>query len=339
MKILIGDKGNVDFDEPVEMTKEQKDRFLQFLGSIFSVVEERRVSESRSDRMGDKVFRRKWTIDEYAVLLETEGTSKVAERLGRTWMSVDIQRGSFLPSYMAWAEKKGVDLVQENRKELIEEFLRDKQFVKEARKERRKSLRKLEKELESMEKREKELDIDFLRDEKVITEEDFSKNVWLELQWWCGRRASGQNLQSPLPVPWRPLLVCGLCRVSKSFTCVIIFFYAEKDGEKLYRKKYSDKSLLFGNYLIGFYHVFKIFHRSVMEEGFDNFPPCRVNSVRQKLLNFLFEERGKNFTPFIVCFFADFWLARNVQHVFGNFMTLDNHFVKGVAKQAAPSRG
>ncbi|KXB07797.1 hypothetical protein AKJ55_01945, partial [candidate division MSBL1 archaeon SCGC-AAA382M17] len=33
-----------------------------------------------------------------------------------------------------------------------------------------------------------------------------------------GRRASGQNLQSPLPVPWRPLLVCGLCRVSKSFT-------------------------------------------------------------------------------------------------------------------------
>ena len=39
MKIRIGDYGNIDFDEAIEMTNTQKNDFIEFMKTQFAVVE------------------------------------------------------------------------------------------------------------------------------------------------------------------------------------------------------------------------------------------------------------------------------------------------------------
>jgi len=132
IKMLIGDKGNVDFDSPVKMSKKQQDDMIGLLRSIFSVVEVDHTNEHRTDRLGSKPrFFREWTADELEILLKIEekDTEKVAEELGRTWMSVDIKRGSFIPEYLYWLDKKGVDLLHADTKKLIKEFLKEKEDI------------------------------------------------------------------------------------------------------------------------------------------------------------------------------------------------------------------
>jgi len=61
MKILIGDNNNVDFDSPIEMTEDQKSKFVSFLKTIFSVVKIEDTEELRTERIGDKFFMKEWT--------------------------------------------------------------------------------------------------------------------------------------------------------------------------------------------------------------------------------------------------------------------------------------
>lgn len=156
MKILIGDRGNVDFDSPIQMSTDQKDRFIDFLKTLFSVVEEEYSDEIRSERIGDKFFMKDWSVDEYAKLLEvdTKTTERLSEELGRTWMSVDIKRGDFIPEYLFWTQKKGVDLLSSNTKELIKEFLKENEDKIKNRRMKNKELKKLLKEKEFMESEE-----------------------------------------------------------------------------------------------------------------------------------------------------------------------------------------
>lgn len=93
MKLLIGDKGNIDFDSPVVMDEHQRKKFIDFLKNMFKVVKVEETDHLRIERIGDKFFTKEWTSEEYALLLELEDTNKVAEMLGRSWMSVDIKRG------------------------------------------------------------------------------------------------------------------------------------------------------------------------------------------------------------------------------------------------------
>jgi|GEM_PF-1003244 len=139
MRILIGDKGNVDFDEAIQMSPKQKAEFLKFMKSLFDVVIEEEVDELRSDRLGDRVFFRKWTSEELKILLEIEDTNKVCERLGRSWMSVDIMRGGFIPEFMYWAHIKGYDIVYGDTKKLIEEFMEEKEKEKQERRNARRA--------------------------------------------------------------------------------------------------------------------------------------------------------------------------------------------------------
>lgn len=145
MKILIGDKWGVDFDAPIKMSSEQKDKFIGFLKTLFSVVEEEYTGELRVDRIGDKLFMKEWTPAELALLLEveTKDTDMVAEELGRSWMSVDIKRGEFIPKYLAWVRERGIDLLSANTKELIKEFMKEKQDLIISRRRKRTELRKL----------------------------------------------------------------------------------------------------------------------------------------------------------------------------------------------------
>ncbi len=147
MKILVGDKWNVDFETPVRMLPDQKERFLNFMKTLFSVVEEIPSQETRSERLGDRFFFRKWTIDEYAVLADiTKSTSEVWDELGRSPMSVEMKRGSLMPVLLRWANENGYDLVKGNIKELIKKFLSEQKNLKMKRREDIKYLEQLESE-------------------------------------------------------------------------------------------------------------------------------------------------------------------------------------------------
>lgn len=141
MKILLGNKWNVDFDAPIRMSEDQRRKFINFIRTLFSVVEEIRAEEYRSERLGDRYFFRKWTYEEYAVLADiTKSTSTVADELGRSWMSVDIKRGTVMPDLLQWAFKNNKDLLKGNIRELVKEFLAHKQYIK---KKRRNDIKRL----------------------------------------------------------------------------------------------------------------------------------------------------------------------------------------------------
>lgn len=139
MKILVGDKGNIDFDAPVPMTKEQQDSFIELMKSLFDpdVVKIVNTNEFRVDRIGDHLFQREWTAGELVKLLDIHSdTNEVSEKLGRTWMSVVIKRGEVIPDLIKWTNIKGYDLAKGDIRKIIEEYLQDK---KDLAKERRTS--------------------------------------------------------------------------------------------------------------------------------------------------------------------------------------------------------
>tara|TARA_Y100000310_G_C20683511_1_gene817543 strand:+ start:2717 stop:3346 length:630 start_codon:yes stop_codon:yes gene_type:complete len=160
MKILIGDKGNIDFDSPVKMSDEQQKRFIEFLHSMFKVVKVEKTDEFRTERIGDKFFMKEWTSEEYATLLEIENTDKVAEMLGRTWMSVDIKRGGFIPDFLAWTSQKGKDPLKDDIKSLIKEFMKEKEHEILFRREKRKDIKRKQKEIERLQDELDNLDSD-----------------------------------------------------------------------------------------------------------------------------------------------------------------------------------
>ena len=151
MKLLIGDKGNVDFDSPVAMNETQRKKFIDFLKNMFKVVKIEEIDNFRTERIGDKFFMREWTSEEYATLLELEDTNKVAEMLGRSWMSVDIKIVAFIPDFLAWTSQKGKDPLKDDVKELIKEFMKEKEQEIISRRERKNELRRKQKKIENLE--------------------------------------------------------------------------------------------------------------------------------------------------------------------------------------------
>ena len=148
MKILLGHKGNVDFDGPISITKSQKDQFINFLETIFDPVKEIEYDNFRTERLGDKYFIRRWDIDEIAILIDFNITLEEAcELLGRTFMSVNIKRGEFIPDFMRWANKKGHNLIQDDIKEIIKEYLEE---TKKIAKQKRTKESQLEKEIDEI---------------------------------------------------------------------------------------------------------------------------------------------------------------------------------------------
>lgn len=129
MKILVGDKNNIDFDAPVPMTKEQQDSFIELMKSIFDpdVVKIVKTNGFRVDRIGAHLFQREWTTGELVKLLDVHSdTNDVSEKLGRTWMSVVIKRGEVIPDLIKWTNGKGYDLAKGDIKKIIEEYLQEK---------------------------------------------------------------------------------------------------------------------------------------------------------------------------------------------------------------------
>jgi len=163
MEILIGDKGNLDFNAPIKVTEIQKYEIIKFFESVYKVVEIEKAEEFRTERIGDKFFPREWTEKEYEILFEIENTEKVSEMLGRSWMSVDIRRGIFLPDFLEWGKRNNKDLIKGNIKEYIKKFIKEKRDIlilkKQQKKKERNELANIEHELKSLPGRRKMIQV------------------------------------------------------------------------------------------------------------------------------------------------------------------------------------
>lgn len=157
MKILIGDNWNVDFDGPIPMTESQQELFVKFMETIFNPIKKVETNTFRTERIGDKIFLRGWDDDEIVMLFNTNMTlEQLCESLGRTWMSVDIKRGTLIPDLMRWAESKGNDLINGDIRKIVEEYLNDK---KEILKEKRGQKSRHQKEIKKLEESIDKLDV------------------------------------------------------------------------------------------------------------------------------------------------------------------------------------
>ena len=160
------------------MTPEQRERFIEMMRNLFSVIQLENTDKFRLERLGDKIFARNWTNDELKYLLEIKDLDTICEGLGRSWMSVDIKRGEFIPLFMTWAHEKGYDIVHGDIKSLIEKFIEDKELDKKERREAKKNnsidalqrkIDKLSKKQESIYRR-RRVGLKYPEDEKILSD-------------------------------------------------------------------------------------------------------------------------------------------------------------------------
>jgi len=141
MKIFVGDNGNVDFDGPIEVNDEQFEKIIDFFKTLYrsEVVEIDTESDFRSERIGEKLFQKTWSVAEYAALLDLDkDTDELSEELGRTWMSVDIQRGQWIPRFQTWAKRSNKNFIKGDIKKIVKEYFDDLDKQKLLKREQRK---------------------------------------------------------------------------------------------------------------------------------------------------------------------------------------------------------
>jgi len=126
MILLKGDKRNIDFSSPIRLNEEQKERLVNFLRDMFYHVE-LKESSFRTDRLGaDNPFNKEWEPEEFEMLLKLDETNQeVSRTLGRTWMSIEMKRISFIPEMMTFAMNKGVDIYKTDIKKLVKDFIKE----------------------------------------------------------------------------------------------------------------------------------------------------------------------------------------------------------------------
>jgi len=137
MKILVGHRGRVDFNQPLELDKVKIQEFIDFVKTLFdsSVVEPVLGVSLRWERLGQKRFQIRWTLEEYKLLLGTDSNKTLAKKLGRSEMGIIHKRGVFLPDFDSWCARNGY-VRKGNYRELIREYLEEKELRKKIRRKR-----------------------------------------------------------------------------------------------------------------------------------------------------------------------------------------------------------
>ena len=115
MKILLHSSGHVDLEAPINMTQEQSDIFKNFFEERFPGIEFIDRTEKDRNAGAHNVNPKKWTLDEYLLLLGPLSNSEIAAKLGRTDMSIKMMRGQFVPDFFTWMKKKGYSLPVETK--------------------------------------------------------------------------------------------------------------------------------------------------------------------------------------------------------------------------------
>ena len=77
-------------------------------------------------------------------MLGCKTIDEAVEKLGRSWMSIIVQSGVWIPSYYNWFRKKGKDPLEWASPESIGEFMKEHQDKKLAKRKRKSNLTRIE---------------------------------------------------------------------------------------------------------------------------------------------------------------------------------------------------
>ena len=127
MKIITHEDGYVDLEAPINMSDEQIENFISFMKSLFPGIEVEDIEEPIKDVGDREITQKNWTVDELTLLLGPNDNDELATKMGRTSMSVLMQRGHFVPEFMVWAKKKGYTYTPKSvDKKLVEKFVKER---------------------------------------------------------------------------------------------------------------------------------------------------------------------------------------------------------------------
>ena len=125
MKFSVHKDGYVDLETPIHMTEEQREAFIEFFKKMFpgevSVGDTVEPPVYTGEREGTTPKR--WTVEEYVMLLDPERNLRVANKIGRSEMSIQMKRGEFVPGFLAWVKEKGYSLI--DPEELVRLFFKE----------------------------------------------------------------------------------------------------------------------------------------------------------------------------------------------------------------------
>ena len=114
VKLLVYDSGVVDLEAPILMTEEQRKKFIDFFEENVSDVSVKEVEEPIKN-MGEREYSWKsWSIGEYTQLLGPATNEELSNTMSRSIMSVQMQRGAFVPNFISWCKKNRHDIPQGN---------------------------------------------------------------------------------------------------------------------------------------------------------------------------------------------------------------------------------
>ena len=154
IRIIVGDKGNVDFNSPVEVSDKEKEQFIRLMKSLFapSIIQEEKVDDFRDWRIGgDRVqYPRPWTAEEYEVLLRSHSIEEAVNKLGRSGMAIIVQDGLWRPEFFNWCQEKGKNPFEDETIKIIKEFMKEKHDEIVARRNKRKNLKKKKQEIKEL---------------------------------------------------------------------------------------------------------------------------------------------------------------------------------------------
>jgi len=121
MNILINSE-DVDFEYPVYMSDEQREKFIAFMQSLFPEIKV--VETPEPERPGPKHNKsKKWSLDEYReVLLNPGNVEELVSKLGRSKEGIGMQIIAIVPKFNSWCRKKGYS---KKTNETVEEFIKE----------------------------------------------------------------------------------------------------------------------------------------------------------------------------------------------------------------------
>ena len=89
MKILT--KNNyVDFEAPIQMTENQRKKFISFMKEQFEDVEVEQVEEKYKEMGERKNTSRDWTAEEFLLLLTPKSNEELSAKTERSMMSIKM---------------------------------------------------------------------------------------------------------------------------------------------------------------------------------------------------------------------------------------------------------
>ena len=144
LTVLLGDKGYVDFNRPTKMSVEQRQKLVKLFQSIFSpsIIKIKNVDDFRDWRIGDKkLYPRQWIEEEYEVLFGVDSIDEAVEKLGRSWQAVVVKDGHWRYKFISWCKERGKDLIKGNKLEIIKEFVREHEELKQKDRKKKKEIR------------------------------------------------------------------------------------------------------------------------------------------------------------------------------------------------------